>query len=151
MKKRYLNASIFIIVIIAVAFTGLFVGQKFMHLKMQKDWHIILHNKLELTNQQNIEITKLENIYLAKKDVLKSKLHMANIKLADALKQDKSYSNKVENAVDEIHIIMGEMQKLTIQHLLNIRPILTKEQNNNLEKIVTNALYSQQGKQHKKH
>ena len=148
MKKRYLNAVLFIVVLLAVAFCGLFLGQRHMHNKMKdmhvdstSAWHNVLHEKLHLTAEQETYFKNLEKEYLQSKLQLKEKMRRANMKLADALREDQAYTPRVQEAVDEVHHVMGNMQKHTIKHLLSMRPILTKEQNAELEQLVTDALY----------
>tara|TARA_R110000868_G_scaffold411035_1_gene701463 strand:- start:37811 stop:38260 length:450 start_codon:yes stop_codon:yes gene_type:complete len=149
MKRRYLNALLFLVLVVGISFVGFYLGKNMMHQgehphSNATEWHTLLHRQLDLTNQQELELAKLEKVYLQHKKQLKIEMHNANKKLADALSADKSYSSNVQTSVDEIHHIMGEIQKKTIQHLLEIRPILTPEQNIKLEQMITDALYQKQ-------
>jgi len=147
MKKRYFDAALFIVVVLVVAFSGLFLGQRLMHDKMQhtyadaSGWHAALHKELQLTAEQEPHFKAIEKEYLQSKLQLKELMRRANMKLADVFKEDKAYTVRVQDAVDEVHRVMGEMQKQTIKHLLAIRPLLTEGQNEQLEQLITNALY----------
>lgn len=145
MTKSY-QFILLLALILAASCIGVVLGQKYVvetsysHSE-SSEWHKVLHQKLSITNEQEIKLHALEEEYEDKKNKLKKQMHLANMKLADALKKDKSYSLNVQASVDEIHHVMGEMQKQTIKHLLEMRPILDKEQNDKLEQLITNALY----------
>lgn len=125
---------------------GVILGQKYMHEgahphSESPEWHMVLHHKLSITSEQEAKLHPLEDEYARKKKKLKEEMRLANMQLADALKKDQAYSSQVQASVDKIHQVMGEMQKQTIKHLLEMRPILDDEQNKKLEQLITNALY----------
>ena len=63
------------------------------------------------------------------------------MELANNIGEDRSYSENVQKSVDKIHKAMGGLQKLTLEHLFEMRPILSDEQNQKLEQMITDALY----------
>lgn len=148
MKKRYINASVFLLILLSAAFGGLYLGQHFMnpphmHTRDSGGWHQLLHDKLHITPEQDTKLEKIEKHYRQRRQYLEEHLRLANMELADAIKADKAYSPRVQAATDKIHMAMGELQKSTLEHLFEMRPILTDEQNRKLEQMVTDALYEQ--------
>ncbi len=147
MKKRYINATFFIVIVLATAFSGLYLGQHFMqmphehHARDSGSWHQVLHDKLHITAEQETKLTDIEKRYRQRRQYLEEQIRLANMELADAIKADKSFSPKVQAATDKIHGAMGELQKATLEHLFEMRPILTDEQNRKLEQMVADALY----------
>jgi len=146
MKKRYINAIIFIIIIILTSFGSLYIGQSFLqkehadHNSDSVNWHAILHHKLAITKEQDTKLTEIEEIYMKKRKSLEEQMRKANMELSRAISQDKYFSPNVQNATDKIHHAMGALQKITLEHLFDMKPILTKEQNLKLEQMITDAL-----------
>lgn len=148
MKKRYINAAAFLLIVLATAFGGLYLGQHLIgqprdHHADSAGWHRILHEKLQITAEQATKLSDVEKNYQQRRQYLEEHLRLANMELADAIKADKAYSPRVQAATDKIHMAMGELQKATLEHLFEMRPILTDEQNRKLEQMVTDALYEQ--------
>lgn len=148
MKKRHTAAAVFVLILLTAAFGGLYIGQRFIgqprdHHADSAGWHRILHEKLHITADQAAKLSDVEKRYQQRRQYLEEHLRLANMELADAIKADKAYSPRVEAATDKIHKAMGELQKATLEHLFEMRPILTDEQNRKLEQMVTDALYEQ--------
>jgi len=149
MKPRHVTAAIFVVVLLSAAFGGLYIGQHFIgqprdHHADSAGWHRMLHEKLQVTPEQITRLDEMEKRYQQRRRVLEEQLRLANMELADAIKADKSFSPRVQAATDKIHRVMGELQKATLEHLFEMRPILTDEQNRKLEQMVTDALYENQ-------
>lgn len=147
MKKRYLNATAFLLIVLATAFGSLYLGQHFMqgpqehHSRDAGSWHQVLHDRLHITQEQEVELVDIEKRYRQRRQYLEEQMRLANMELADAIKADKSFSPRVQAATDKIHQAMGELQKATLEHLFEMHPVLTDEQNSKLEQMVTDALY----------
>jgi hypothetical protein len=65
---------------------------------------------------------------------------MANAELADALSADHAYTSRVQQAVDHFHAAMGELQKVTILHVLAMRAVLTPAQTEIFDRTVAKSL-----------
>ncbi len=147
MKKPYIKTIIFLFILLTIAFCGQYMGQLLMqdsHVHQNSDsanWHRILHEKLEITPAQDIKLAELEKRYSQHRQYLEEQMKLANMELAEAIKTDKSFSLNVQAATDKIHHAMGELQKITLEHLFDMRPILSDEQNKKLEQLITDALY----------
>ena len=143
MKKRYISATIFLLFVLITAFCGIYLGQN-IPINRNSDsanWHQLLHDKLHITDAQDAKLDILERKYSQKKQYLEEQMRLANMELAEAIKADKSFSPKVQEATDKIHHAMGGLQKTTLEHLFEMRPILNDEQNQKLERMITDALY----------
>ena len=73
MKKRYVNAFLLIFVILVIAFSSLYFGQKMMHKHQgyhgHYNAHQYLHDQLNITEEQERELSKLEAKYQKQKYV----------------------------------------------------------------------------------
>ncbi len=146
MKKHYINALILIFIIIITAFGALYAGQKFMSGRHgdaghSPDTHGYLHNQLNTTDEQDKKLVEVEKQFQQRRQYLEESIRLANMELADSIKKYDSYSPQVQQAVDKIHKFMGELQKTTLVHLFAMKPILNKEQNQELQRLITDALY----------
>lgn len=147
MKKRYINATLFMLMAIVTAFAGLYIGQHFLqkehiHQNSQSaNWHQVLHNKINITPQQNATLKNIETRYRQQRKYQEEQMRLANMELAESIKIDKSFSPSVQAATDKIHHAMGEIQKITLEHLFEMSTILTDKQNLKLEQMITDALY----------
>ena len=150
MSKQYIIAFIFLILILATAFAGLFIGQsalqsdKIQSRKHSAMWHQKFHDRLKISDVQELKLKAIEERFYRKRKALEQKIKLANTELAKAIKTDKSLSRNVQEATNKIHQAMGELQKATLEHLFEMRPILTDQQNRILEQMVTDALEDQQ-------
>lgn len=149
MSKRYLTAVVFLLIFLVIAFTGLYIGQNILYYNHQENkthsthWHLKFHHKLKLTKVQMSKLSEIEEEFSLKRKALEQKIQSANKDLAAAIKSDKAFSIKVQEATNQIHQAMGELQKETLQHLFKMQPILTDEQNRKLEQLITDALEAQ--------
>lgn len=150
MNSRNFKAAIFLLFFLISGFAGLYLGQNYLHFDGWKSeansdhWHLISHEKLKITPQQEKDLSAIENRFYEQRKAIEKQINSANQELAKAITDDKFFSKKVQEATNKIHQSMGELQNLTIQHLFEMRPILTEEQYKKLEQMVTDALKNQQ-------
>lgn len=104
------------------------------------DSHQWLHDQLHLTPAQHTALEPVETRYAEKQHRLMSQLQEANRELARAMGTEKAYSPAVAAAVEKIHQHMGEMQKLSIEHVFEMRQVLTPEQGDKLVQLAQKAL-----------
>ena len=90
--------------------------------------HELVHRDLNLSADQEAKLEQIEHRFAARRAELEQTLRAANLALAEAMEADKSYSPAVQAAIDEFHTAMGELQKVTIEHVFEMREILTEEQ-----------------------
>ena len=67
-------------------------------------------------------------------------MRLANAELAAAIEAKHQNSPEVQSAIEHFHDVMGELQKETIVHILDMRAILTPNQAAIFDKRVSEAL-----------
>ncbi len=88
----------------------------------------------------------IEKDFRRRKTLFEEQMKLANMELAEAIKNGSYSSSHVQVTVDKIHGTMGELQKLTLQHLADMQAVLTEEQNKKLEEKVVEQLYRNAGR-----
>lgn len=146
MKKQHLKATLFLIILLLTAFGGLYLGQTLLHLNQQtttsntNNWHQRLHQNLDLSIEQHKKLDVIESKFNSRQKELEKNIKQANRKLAQAFRTEKKYGASVVDATNQIHHHMGDLQKATLEHLFEMRSILTEEQNKKLDQMVSDAL-----------
>lgn len=102
--------------------------------------HKLLHERLKLSPQQHAKIEALEKQHAIRKQALELDMRAANARLAGAIEAEHGYGPLVTAAVDQVHHVMGAMQKETLQHLFAMRGTLTTDQARTFDATVTKAL-----------
>ncbi|MFT5469052.1 MAG: Spy/CpxP family protein refolding chaperone [Verrucomicrobiales bacterium] len=105
-----------------------------------EDAHDWLHEQLNLTAEQEVELEEIEARFASTESAREAALASANAELAKVLKEDRSYTPRVEAAVEKIHHAMAELQKATIEHLIEMEEVLTPEQYDRLLELAGDAL-----------
>lgn len=93
------------------------------------DW---LHRELKLTEDQERALGPVEVRFGAKERELATMLLEANRDLARAMREDKAYTPRVAAAVEVVHRRMGDLQKASIEHVFEMRAVLSPEQGDKL-------------------
>lgn len=105
--------------------------------------HQLVHEKLDLTPDQERRIDGLERDYAARRKVLEAEMRAANAELAQAIQEQHSYTPKVQAAIDRFHMAMGALQKESIQHVIAMRAVLTPQQAARFDDTVVKNLTEQ--------
>jgi len=132
--------------IAAIAFlaavTGFFIARAFVDLPRQSEGelHALLHDRLSLDAAQTAQVEALEVRHQAHKQALEQEMRSANARLAEAIEAEHGYGPQVTAAVDNVHHVMGEMQKEVLEHLFAMRAILDPEQAAIFDELVVKAL-----------
>jgi len=150
MKKSYVHALLFIALIAGIAVGGVYAGQHYFHHDHAPHAHVkanglneYIHSQLGITPQQDAKLSDIEQRYQEQITYLEEKLKLSNMELANAVREDKRYGARVEKAITDNHTTMGELQKVTMKHLFDMQTVLTAEQNEKMNKVITDALYHQ--------
>lgn len=106
----------------------------------KQDAHQWIHKQFRLTKEQDLALSPIEKKYKLRKKELMDEMSRANRELADAILTDPGHSPSVDLAVKKIHFIMGELQKVTLDHVFEMKAVLTKEQFDKLLKLTAEAL-----------
>ena len=100
----------------------------------------VLHEKLDLTADQQRRIAGLERSHAARRKALEAEMRAANADLALAIGESHAYSPHVQQAIDRFHQAMGELQKESILHVLAMRQVLTPKQTALFDETVSKVL-----------
>ncbi|PNU02796.1 periplasmic heavy metal sensor [Novosphingobium guangzhouense] len=126
-----------------VALAALWIGQQVRSDAHEETRiHAIMHRELDLDAAQEARVDVLERDFADRRTRLEGELRTANARLAAAIAREHAYGPDVEQAVDQSHIAMGELQKATLQHVFAMRGVLRPDQTGRFDKAVAAALMS---------
>lgn len=90
--------------------------------------HNVVHEKLDLSAEQDRRLDVIEARFAARRPVLEAEVRAANRELAAAIAASDGDTPQVQAAVDHFHTAMGDLQKATITHVFEMRSVLTPTQ-----------------------
>jgi Spy/CpxP family protein refolding chaperone len=102
--------------------------------------HEWLHKELGITPEQAKALEPIEAKFAERERALRERMRAANRELAAAIGKSKNASPEVSAAVEKVHHEMGELQKASIEHLYEMRAVLTPEQSDRLLQFAQKAL-----------
>lgn len=100
----------------------------------------IVRRDLNLTSNQAQEIQAIENRYFDRRTLLRRNVTDANRELADALMSDMAFGREAQEASNHVEQGLGELQRATIMYVLEVRDVLTPEQQLVYDRRVREAL-----------
>lgn len=104
------------------------------------DSHEWLHRELNLTPEEDAALKVIEQKYLLEHSHLEKEMKAAQAHLALILSEEDKHSERVTDAVHEIHRIHGNIQDLSIQHFFEMQTVLPQEKNAKLRQLAAEAL-----------
>ncbi len=140
MFKRVIFSSLFLGLVVAA---GFFAGDYYHKATMNKaaHSHVNFHEMLKLTPDQQDRLIPIEEKYAEQKAFYENQIRLANRELGDIMKKEKAYTAEVQAAVEKVHAAMGELQKVTLIHLFDMRNLLDEEQARVLDNFVADAMH----------
>jgi len=100
----------------------------------------IVRNDLQLSSNQTQEIQAIETRYFDRRTNLRRQVTDANRELADALMSDMAFGREAQEASNHVEQGLGELQRATIMYVLEVRDVLTPEQQMVYDRRVREAL-----------
>lgn len=124
------------------ALAGVFVGRMLVDTPRadETELHALLHREAKLSAEQERKLGAIEARFAARREALELEMRAANIRLAQAIEAEHGYGPRVTKAIDETHHVMGELQKVTLQHLFAMRAVLDEDQAAMFDRTVVKAL-----------
>jgi Spy/CpxP family protein refolding chaperone len=121
---------------------GVWVGSQFLGHDRHRNVspHELIHERLNLTVEQQQRIAQTEAQHAEKRRVLEAEMRSANAELAKALLAHHAYTTEVGAAVEHFHHAMGDLQKETIEHMLAMRAVLTAGQAAEFDQTLVQSL-----------
>jgi len=129
-----------ILVALVAGLVGALVGTRVVHHEPVPPLHALVHHDLDLDAAQRKRIDALEREYAGRRRALEIEMRAANADLAGAIQTERGYGPQVTAAVDHVHIVMGNLQKATIEHVFAMRAVLTAAQAAQFDRSITRAL-----------
>ena len=102
--------------------------------------HRLLHEQLALSAAQHAQIGVLEQRFAVRKQALEFELRADNAKLASAIEAEHGYGPQVSATIDHSHMVMGQLQKETLEHVFAMRALLTPAQAAQFDRVIVKAL-----------
>ncbi len=137
-RKVLLIALVAFVSALAGVFIGRFVADQ--PNAKETELHALLHDQLELTAQQQAKVDAIEAKFAVRRKALELEMRASNVRLAEAIAEEHGYGPKVTAAIDHSHVVMGELQKETLEHLFAMRGVLNPEQARMFDNTVVKAL-----------
>lgn len=130
------------IVAFMAALGGVLAGRALLEPKQQTETelHAVLHKQLDLDSVQEAKIEAIERRFAVRRKALELEMRAANAHLAEAIQTEHGYGPQVTAAIDHTHMVMGEMQKETLEHLFAMRAELRPEQAAMFDRTMVKAL-----------
>ena len=124
------------------AIAGVFIGRVVVDQPKasETELHAVLHKDLKLSPQQHGKIDAIETRFAVRRKALEFEMRAANARLAEAIEEEHGNGPKVTAAIDHSHVVMGELQKETLEHLFAMRAVLSPEQAKRFDSTVVKAL-----------
>ena len=102
--------------------------------------HRLLHDQLNLSHVQHAQVDALEKRFSVRKQALEFELRADNAKLAGAIEAEHGYGPQVSATIDHSHLVMGQLQKETLEHVFAMRALLNPVQATQFDRGVVEAL-----------
>jgi Spy/CpxP family protein refolding chaperone len=97
-------------------------------LPLRQTVHEIVRRDLKLTASQSAEVQAIEDKYYNRRTTLREEVAVANRELADALMADMAFGREAQQASNHVEQGLGQLQRATILYVLQVRDVLTSEQ-----------------------
>jgi Spy/CpxP family protein refolding chaperone len=109
-------------------------------LPLRQTVHEIVQRDLHLTPDQSKEIQAIESKYYDQRTALRQRVAGANRELADALMADMAFGREAQQASNHVEQGLGQLQRATILYVLEVRDVLTPEQQTVYDRKVREVL-----------
>lgn len=141
-----LRLGLMVLLAFAAALGGVLAGRAWIAPKppVESEIHELLHTQLKLDPDQTRRIDAIERQYALRRQALELELRSANARLAAAIEAEHGYGPQVAAAVDASHRAMGELQKVTLEHIFAMRGVLRPDQAARFDAAVVKALTPKQ-------
>lgn len=142
MTNERLRFALMILFAFGAAIGGVLIGRTWIAppAPVESELHQVLHEDLRLDSGQEQRIEAIERQYALRRQALELELRSDNAKLASAIEAEHGYGPQVAGAVDASHKAMGEMQKVTLEHIFAMRSVLRPDQAARFDAAVVKAL-----------
>jgi hypothetical protein len=99
-----------------------------------------LVNALDLNSDEQSRLAEYDKAYKAERAVLLAEFNQRIAHISELLCEQDSYSDEVSKAVNELHHVHGQLQKLSIEHYYDILQVLPPDKREKLRDIAVTSL-----------
>lgn len=141
--KPALRVTVLLVAVAAIAILACWLTTRYIERHAQQkttEAHVWIHTQLGINAEQDKELEPIEQRFEEKKKHYSELMRIANSELAQAILEDRADSPRVRAAVERIHHAMGELQNATLQHIFEMKPVLTTQQYDKLLQLTAEAL-----------
>ena len=100
----------------------------------------MVHQDLTLTPDQKRKIDDIETRYSHRRNELRAQIGSANAELGEALANEMALGTAASRALEHLQQSMGDLQRTTILYVLEVRAVLTPQQQQVLDQKVFESL-----------
>lgn len=100
----------------------------------------MVHQDLRLTPDQSRKIDDIEARYAHRRNELRAQIGSANAELGEALANEMALGTAASRALEHLQQSMGDLQRTTILYTLEVRSVLTPQQQQVLDQKVFESL-----------
>ncbi|MDE2434776.1 MAG: periplasmic heavy metal sensor [Sphingomonadales bacterium] len=142
MTGERFRLALMVVLAFGAAIGGVLIGRTWIapSAPVESELHQLLHDDLRLDSGQQAKIEAIERQYALRRQALELELRADNARLASAIEAEHGYGPQVDAAVDASHHAMGELQKVTLEHIFAMRGVLRPDQATRFDAAVVKAL-----------
>lgn len=104
------------------------------------DLHERLHAVVPLDDSEKQILQAKEQLFATRRGEIEARLRIANRQLADAIAADPKWNPQVERASREVERAAGDLQRITLEHVFEMREGLKPEHRPAYDKALLEAL-----------
>jgi len=140
------NLSVTIVVALVAGGIGGWIGAQnaldtdAQTLPLRQTVQEIVRRDLKLSPVQSKDIQAIEEKYYGQRIALRNNVATANRELADALMADMAFGREAQQASNHVEEGLGQLQRATILYVLEVRDVLTPEQQTIYDRKVREVL-----------
>lgn len=109
-------------------------------LLLRESVYRMVHQDMTLTAEQTRKIDDIEARYARRRNGLRAQIGSANAELGEALANEMALGTAASRALGHLQQSMGDLQRETILYVLEVRAVLTPQQQQVLDQKVFESL-----------
>ncbi len=143
MSVFWRNLLITIVLAFGAAFIGARLGAQAPPKptpQLRESIYQVVHHDLKLTPAQQAQVRAIDDRYEHKRNALRADIGSANAELAQALANEMALGTAAERALTHIQTSLGQMQRDSVLYVLDVRAVLTPDQQTLLDRKIFETL-----------
>ena len=100
----------------------------------------MVHHDLQLTSAQSASIDQIDKRYEHDRNALRADIGSADAELAQALANEMALGTSAQRALSHIQGSLGQMQREAVVYVLDVRAVLTPQQQTVLDRKIFETL-----------